>query len=848
VNLQVVAALGFIGTPDAVALLVGKLEQFGAHAADPDAKEVCSKIVSTLFGVGTERAVDAAGTFCVARNLVSVHRDDFARAVLPPSLRERIAARIRSETRTLRITKSLIGNASGAKALLSAVGHSGYPEIDAVCHEMTAAFPARHQLAAESARILATPAPPPLIASDRLLHAHLAKGDLPQALCHAYDAGSCGRIEVTTREGVECWIDVALGQVVSAGVSDSLVENERALHWIALLEGKDVRTIAFRPAERPADAASVATPTSELLRDLLFQRAEVRHIVDGIISPESRFQRRDVHPIYTDFSRLDQPDRYAMVWRLLAEEVDMRGLRSASGLSRHDIFRILLYFHRRNMISVDGARRDAGVARVSDAIATMEVYLQRIERRPLQLRFYHMAAEACAFLERQVVTDDALSTAASALGTYLLEAYNAHRAFSEENLDICKRTLTLIAQYHRGRNAGDRQDLVDYVGFTFAAVSAPARPMGEESRSLLEQLENIAYTNDPFDLSDHERDSRGVDILVETVRAALAAAGVTVEALAEGEQPTSSEARIIVELFGAVATAYTKPIKDFVREITRARATSEPVASAWLRVVEPSVNLLAGISAAMHFRKLDAIVGGLARAFADEKSRGEREIAPAFGEYVLARHDRLAELCPLAFGLYLSDEQLAVKRSELLATFVLRQLEGVTDEVVDRLAAANMTTVESYLDMVPEDIVVAAGIDAKLGDTIFMKFYQYRDLFEFDGDPAANPKYAAMFEIGLTTLKEICVELEKIGRAEQAGRETDAAGKERLLASRQRALASLLALLCMRGQYDRIEQIQVAPFEKRVLLLDQYFAELAGDAAPSGPNPSRMAPRADAAA
>jgi hypothetical protein len=52
----------------------------------------------------------------------------------------------------------------------------------------------------------------------------------------------------------------------------------------------------------------------------------------------------------------------------------------------------------------------------------------------------------------------------------------------------------------------------------------------------------------------------------------------------------------------------------------------------------------------------------------------------------------------------------------------------------------------------------------------------------------------------------------------------------------------------MRGQYDRIEQIQVAPFEKRVLLLDQYFAELDGGVMPPGPTPTRSSPRADAAA
>jgi hypothetical protein len=92
-NLQVVGALGYIGTPEAVSLLVAKLDEFGKQFADREAAEVCHKIVSTLFGLATDRAVEAAGDFCIAHNLVVQYRDEFARAPLPPALRERIVSR-----------------------------------------------------------------------------------------------------------------------------------------------------------------------------------------------------------------------------------------------------------------------------------------------------------------------------------------------------------------------------------------------------------------------------------------------------------------------------------------------------------------------------------------------------------------------------------------------------------------------------------------------------------------------------------------------------------------------------------------------------------------------------------
>jgi hypothetical protein len=837
VNLQVAAALGFIGSDEAIAVLVGKLEEFGKRFSEPEVAEIAHKIVSTLLGATNDRGIEAACQFCLARNIVTQHREELARASLPESLRTSLVGQIRQSFKKVKLTRSLLGNAAGASMLVAAFGRSGYPEVDELCREIVAALPKHNPLAAEASRILATPPPPPAIASDRLLNAYLLRSDVPLALCYALDAGISGRIEIQTREGTECWIDLAHGQVIAAEVSDSLIENERALYWIALLEPRDIASIRFTPAgQRVLEFGTIKTPTSDLLRDVLFQRAEVRQIVDGIISPESRFKRRNVHPIYTDFSRLDEPEKYLAVWRAVGEEADIKTIRSVTGLSRHDIFRILLYFHRRNMLSVDAATIDPTTARATDAVATIEVYVRRIEQRPLQFRFYHTAAEGCAFLERQPV-DEIVRNAAAALGAYLTDAYRSHRAFVAEDIAICRRTLDLVAQYHRSRNAADLQALADYVAFAFASVSTPATSVRFEPQPFLEQLENIAFCNDPFEPTDKELDEDAIAAIVEAIEHALAASGVSQDLLVEGEQPTSTETSIMLEIFRDVATGYTKPIKDFVREIKRSLAMGDPVSSGWLLVIEPSIRLLSRVAAATHVGEVETSLTSIAYAIS-EHPHSVREVPSLLADLMLEEHRRLAEIAPLAFALDLSDDMLTVKKSELLATFILRQMEGVTDEILARLAIASLTTFEAFLDTFPEDIVVAAEIDPTLAEAIFMKFYQYQDLYRFEGDPGGHPKYAAMFEIGLSTLKELCVELERIAAAENAGREVDQTKKRSLLANRQRALASLLTLLCLRGQYDRIEVIQTAPFEIRILLLDEYYAEFSGSASlsqmPSG--------------
>jgi hypothetical protein len=229
----------------------------------------------------------------------------------------------------------------------------------------------------------------------------------------------------------------------------------------------------------------------------------------------------------------------------------------------------------------------------------------------------------------------------------------------------------------------------------------------------------------------------------------------------------------------------------------------------------------------MHAEEAAVVFKHLERVVTDLPASGVRELPDDACEMIAAAHRRLAELAPLAFELRLTDEQLELKKSELLASLILRQVEGVSDSVLDRLSAASLVTYESFLEVVPDDIAVTAGIDPALAEQIFLKFYQYQDLVgRTDDDAASRPKYVAMFEIGLTTLKEACFELERIALDEVAHKEVDGARKARLLAARQRSLASLLALLCTRGQYDRIESIQLSTFDKRVLLLDEYFAEL----------------------
>jgi hypothetical protein len=834
VNLQVIQALGFIGSEEAVDVLASKLAEFEPNFdRTKDVNEACHKIVSTIIGLDPERGVAAAFEFCSRHNLLVQYRDMFARATLPAALRADVVARVRKEVKKIKRSFSLLGNLEEARALLGAVGRPGFPEVDELLAEIPKTLGANHELAVESSRLRSAGGPPPLLAADRTLHRLLAGRDLPQALCHAYDAGISGRIEAVTREGIDCFVEMQRGQVTVAGVPRYFIEAENAFYWTFLLEGREIATLRFTPTGQSISDETIATPTNKLLRDALFQRGEVQQIVEGVISPDSRFHRRDVHPYYTQFERLDEPAKYEAVWNVLADEVDIATIRNATQLSRHDIYRILFYFLGQNMLVLDGQAAEVEAATVEDGLLTLELYLQRIEARPVHFQAHHAAAEVCAYLE-QHVDDAALSSALQALRSYFMDAYNQHRVFVNENFDLCRMVLHLMARYHRGHAEADRQELVDYITFSFAPVSMDVavvppplpEPTGVEAE--LERIENIDVGNDPYDDIDGLFSDEAVDELFSSFDTMLA------PSLADGEEVapaaaglTQSEERMLLDLFGNIATAYVKPFKDFVRELDRNRRAGRPTWSDWLDFVAPSIKLLAGASQKMGYDTIHSIVAHLEMMIDYQREQGGDELPAEFCDLILADHQRLADALPGTFALTLSEEELAAKKEGLIVKFILKQLPEVTDRVYNKIIFAGLNSFERFSEIPPEEINHVTGIGRQLAEKIFMKFYQYTDVYYHHDQAEKHAKFVSMFEISLNILKELHAEVERVARAEAEGKPVDEERKQGLIADRQRTLWSLFILLCIKEEHDLIEKLQMSVFEERVRLLDNYYTSLA---------------------
>ena len=126
----------------------------------------------------------------------------------------------------------------------------------------------------------------------------------------------------------------------------------------------------------------------------------------------------------------------------------------------------------------------------------------------------------------------------------------------------------------------------------------------------------------------------------------------------------------------------------------------------------------------------------------------------------------------------------------------------------------------------PSEIAQVAEVDLQTAERIFMKFFQYQDVYYRTADPEKQGKLIALFSICLSSLKELHTETERLARDELAGIAGARERRQARIVDRQRALWSIFTLLCIRGDLAFIERVQRVPFEARLGLIEGYFNEL----------------------
>ncbi|MBI4853991.1 MAG: hypothetical protein HY819_19510 [Acidobacteria bacterium] len=831
---QIISTLGVIATDLACERLSERMKLIESQIdSDKFSAEVYQKIIAALFAIESERSLELALESAQRQEQLAQYFDKFPKVYLSDRTILYIAGKIRKEIQKIKYTFSLLGDKETALELLKLIAHMGNEPVKNLCKEIVKSLPAKHKLSQEAEKIL-TISPLPLFSKDHSLQKLAIAKNIPEMICLILETSASGKLAIRTVDGIECEVDFEKAVATRAFVRAFYLEGENAFYWAFLLDARDIESIYFISSPSRTEI-NINRNTESLISEGLIQRGQVLQISGNYISPESQFRRKQVNSYYTNFNNTDAPEKYQRVWDNLELNTDIASLQQVTHLSKHDIYKILFYFLKQNMLVVDSNEEKEKLVDIESGLVTLSATLQRIERRPVMFNYYKTFAEICADLMR-TVQDDVVRFAVGVLRNYCLEYYQHRKVFTSTNVEICQQVLEWVAGYIQNPSDENRQSLLDYISFTFRMEDASLQPLPPpppevDENTALEKLENIEIGNDPLEGSGDFDESMLDDVFgsLDTILGSGLGMNSGEFGAIDGSGLTESEDAMIRDLFDNIALAYVKPLKDYIRELYRNWEAERQTSLEWIEIIEPIFSLLSGASAKMGYQQIADAVKYMESLVMSDKALGEREGRDYFDQLaaqnIIVAYQKLSEIQPKTFALTVSEQDLEDKKEILIVKFVLKQISDVTDKILNKILFAGLNTFDKFMQTNADEIAALTGMAKQLAEEIYMKFYQYRNIY-YQDDPDYSQKFMAMFDLNLRLLKQMHVDVELLVFEEQLGKEGATAKKEKLTQDRQRMLWSLFILLCIKQEYDLIETIQQSVFDVRVQLLDDYFCRL----------------------
>jgi hypothetical protein len=83
--------------------------------------------------------------------------------------------------------------------------------------------------------------------------------------------------------------------------------------------------------------------------------------------------------------------------------------------------------------------------------------------------------------------------------------------------------------------------------------------------------------------------------------------------------------------------------------------------------------------------------------------------------------------------------------------------------VINKIIFAGLGAFDRFMEIPSDEIAHVTAISQKLAESIYMKFYQYRDLYYGHTAPDRMAKFVSLFEISPNVLKEIHGQLNASG-------------------------------------------------------------------------------------
>ncbi len=281
-----------------------------------------------------------------------------------------------------------------------------------------------------------------------------------------------------------------------------------------------------------------------------------------------------------------------------------------------------------------------------------------------------------------------------------------------------------------------------------------------------------------------------------------------------GQDHTASDLADVRALFAELAAHHMRSVRDFMIDVKWGEATRD-----WLPVCEPAVRSLMRASERLEIADLTASLSSyadtLARANRPEALDG-KTLTTETRDELLASYDKMIELMPQAFALEMDRSQ----REAVIVQSLLLQIPDVRKVTIDKLYAANLTSLDVMFMAKVDEVMQTTGIEQWLAQRIVDRFQAYRHEMKAAGIDATR---SAEHDKLTMLAQELKNQHDAFENASNEWMGDAAARRKQLRQGRNATLLHVKVILARLGEVDRLHAIERLPFEQKIVELESYL-------------------------
>ncbi len=281
-----------------------------------------------------------------------------------------------------------------------------------------------------------------------------------------------------------------------------------------------------------------------------------------------------------------------------------------------------------------------------------------------------------------------------------------------------------------------------------------------------------------------------------------------------GQDHTASDLGEVRALFAELAAHHMRSVRDFMIDVKWGEATQD-----WLPVCEPAVRSLHRAADRLEIAELTAALLHFGDALADAnkpEAADGKTLTTETRDKLLAAYDKMIELMPQAFALEMDRSQ----REAVILQSLLLQIPDVRKVTIDKLYAANLTSLDVMFIASVDEIVQTTGIEKWLAQRIVDRFQAYRHEMKAGGVDATRSGEHDKLTMLAAELKTQHAAFED---ASAAWMGDAAARRKQMRQARHATLLQIKVLLARLGEVDRLQAIERLPFEQKITELESYL-------------------------